>query len=93
VDLPINISGLLVHARPDRAAALREQLLDIPGLEIHAITPEGRFVVTLENVSDREMTDAFARVQTMPDVLSASLIYHHSEDPRDAEPSAQEPRP
>lgn len=93
MDTPINISGLLVHARPGRAEALRTRLLDIPGLEIHAVTPEGRLIVTLENASDGDMADAFARVQAMPDVLSASLIYHHSEDPADPRNPPQEPRP
>jgi nitrate reductase NapD len=78
--IPINISGLLLHARPERAEALCERLLQMPGIEVHAISPEGRLVVTLENAGDGEMTDTFARIQALPDVLSASLIYQHSED-------------
>ena len=89
----INISGLLVHALPDKAEAVRARLLQLPGIEVHAVSPEGRLVVTLENASDREMADTFERVQTLPDVLSASLIYHHSEDTQETSPSAQETQP
>ncbi|MCC7257676.1 MAG: chaperone NapD [Gammaproteobacteria bacterium] len=77
---PINISGLLVHAQPERAEDLCKQLLQIPGIEVHAVSPEGRLVITLENASDQAMADTFARVQALPDVISASLVYHHAED-------------
>lgn len=90
---PINISGLLVHALPGKLDAVRARLLQLPGVEIHAASPEGRLVVTLENASDREMADTFERVQSLPDVLSASLIYHHSEDTEQTSPSAQEIQP
>jgi nitrate reductase NapD len=90
VDTSINISGLLVHARPDKAQAVRARLRGIPGVEVHAVSPEGRLVVTLENASDRDMADTFERVQALPDVLSASLIYHHSEDTEEPSSSAQE---
>lgn len=89
----INISGLLVHARPEKSEAVRERLLQLPGIEVHAVSPDGRLVVTLENTSDREMANTFERVQTLPDVLSASLIYHHSEDTQETSPSAQEIKP
>lgn len=93
VGSPINVSGLLVHALPDKAEAVRARLLQLPGIEVHAVSPEGRLVVTLENASDQDMADIFARVQALPDVLSASLVYHHSEDTEEASPSAQEIQP
>lgn len=90
---PINISGLLVHALPAKVEGVRSRLLQMPGVEVHAVSPEGRLVVTLENASDSEMAATFERVQGLPDVLSASLIYHHSEDTQDTSPSAQETKP
>ncbi|HET9699882.1 MAG TPA: chaperone NapD [Burkholderiales bacterium] len=89
----INISGVLVHARPESAEAVRARLMQLPGVEVHAVSPDGRLVVTVENADDREMADTFERVQALPDVLSASLIYHHSEDTQDTAPSAQEIKP
>jgi nitrate reductase NapD len=79
VGTAINISGLLLHAHPDRAEALCARLQQLPGVEVHAVSPEGRLVVTLENADDRSMADAFARLQALPDVLCASLVYHHSD--------------
>jgi nitrate reductase NapD len=80
VGTAINISGLLLHAHPDRAEALCAQLRQMPGIEVHAVSPEGRLVVTIENANDQDMADTFARLQALPDVLSASLIYHHADD-------------
>ena len=93
MDSQVNISGLLVHTLPDTAQAVRGRLLQIPGIEVHAVSPEGRLVVTLENTSDRDMADTFERVQALPDVLSASLVYHHSEDTQETSPSPQEIQP
>ena len=90
---PINICGLLVHALPAKVDEVRARLLQLPGIEVHAVSPEGRLVVTLENADDREMADTFGRVQALPDVLSASLIYHHSEDTEETSPLAQEIQP
>ena len=56
---PINISGLLVHAHPEKAEAVRARLLQMPGIEVHAVSPEGRLVVTLENASDGDMAATF----------------------------------
>lgn len=89
----INISGVLVHARPESAEAVRARLMQIPGVEVHAVSPDGRLVVTVENADDREMADTFERVQALPDVLSASLIYHHTENMQETSPSEQEIQP
>ncbi|MCW9024803.1 MAG: chaperone NapD [Gammaproteobacteria bacterium] len=76
----MNISGVLVHAHPRQAESVREQLVKIPGVEVHAISPEGRIVVTVETGSTGEMADTVLMCQNTKGVLSASMIYHHDED-------------
>jgi nitrate reductase NapD len=75
----VNITGIVVSAQPGQADALREQLAAMAGVEVHAVTPEGRMVVTVEKATDREMTDVFDALNKLPGVLSAALVYHHDE--------------
>ncbi|HXK29251.1 MAG TPA: chaperone NapD, partial [Candidatus Binatia bacterium] len=44
----MNISSLLIHAQPQRAEHVRAQLEQLPGVEVHAVTEEGRLIVTVE---------------------------------------------
>lgn len=75
----MNITGILVSAHPGQTDALRDQLSALPGVEVHAVTPEGRMVVTVERPTDGEMTGAFDAIHRLPGVLSAALVYHHDE--------------
>jgi periplasmic nitrate reductase NapD len=75
----VNITGILVSAHPGQTDALRERLTAMAGVEVHAVTPEGRMVVTVERPTDGEMTGAFDAINQLPGVLSAALVYHHDE--------------
>jgi periplasmic nitrate reductase NapD len=75
----VNITGILVSAHPGQTDALRDQLSALPGVEVHAVTPEGHMVVTVERPTDGEMTGAFDAIHRLPGVLSAALVYHHDE--------------
>lgn len=84
----MNITGILVAAQPGQAEQLRALLTAMPGVEVHAVTPEGRMVVTVERAADAEMTAAFDDINRLPGVLSAALVYHHDEDLVDGTRSA-----
>lgn len=75
----ISISGVLVHARPERLDAVCARLAAMPGLDIHATTPEGRLVVTLDESHDPMKGESLMRLHEIEGVLSASMIYHHYE--------------
>ena len=75
----MNITGILVSAHPGQTETLREQLTAMTGVEVHAVTPEGHMVVTVERPTDGEMTGAFDAIHRLPGVLSAALVYHHDE--------------
>jgi nitrate reductase NapD len=76
----MNISGVLVHAYPQKAAAVTRRLEAMEGFEVHANTAEGKIVVTIEKTDDNSMADAMLELQVMPDVLNASMVYHQFED-------------
>lgn len=77
---PINVIGVLVYARPGQAEQARASLLKIPGVEIHALTPGGRLVVTVEKDDDLEMAGIFDLFNQVPEIASTVLVYNHFED-------------
>lgn len=78
---PLNICGLLVQCLPDRAAAAEAALTLMPGVEVHARTPEGSMVVTVEDTPEMRAHDRIMAVHHVPGVLSVTLSYHHFETP------------
>ncbi len=75
----MNISGIVVHASPDKIDRVRAQLEKIPGVEVHAASAEGKLVVTIEKPGDREITDIFDEISKTSGVLSTAMVYHHFE--------------
>ncbi|PIQ13980.1 MAG: glutamate synthase [Hydrogenophilales bacterium CG_4_9_14_3_um_filter_59_35] len=82
----MNISGIVVHASPDKVDRVRVQLEKILGVEVHAASAEGKMVVTIEKPSDRETADIFEEIGRIPGILSTAMVYHHFEP--DAEAAA-----
>ena len=75
----MNISGVLVHIRPEQVDAVKSRLGDFTGVEIHATTDDGRLVVTIENDTG-PMVETMNSFHDIEGVLSASLIYHHFDE-------------
>lgn len=80
----MNISGIVVHASPDNIDTIRTQLEQIPGVEVHAASAEGKMVVTIEKPGDRETTDIFEEISRIPGILSTAMVYHHFEPDTEA---------
>ena len=76
----MNICGILVHAKPEKSELVRSHLLELPGVEVHAVNDDGRIVVTIEEDNEMRMGETLNEVQTLKDAVSATLIYHHCED-------------
>ena len=75
----MNITGIVVYAKPERCADVRASLAALDGVEIHAVSPEGRMVVTVERDDDRAATETLDAVAKADGVLSTALVYHHDE--------------
>ncbi len=80
----MNISGIVVHASPDKIDMIRAMLEKIPGVEVHAASAEGKMVVTIEKSDDREATDIFEEISRIPGILSTAMVYHHFEPDTEA---------
>jgi periplasmic nitrate reductase NapD len=75
----MSISGLVLQVRPKDTEGLRRRLEDLDGVEVHAITDEGRMVVTVDQPEDGKATETLQILQTMEGILSTSLVYNHLE--------------
>ncbi len=84
----MNINGLLVHANPKRISDVAERLATLDGVEVHEMTDDGRFVVTVEDVGGNDPGDAVLEIHRMDGVLSAALVFHHKEEDESADTPA-----
>lgn len=75
----MNITGIVVYAKPERCADVRARLDALDGVQVHAVSPEGRMVVTVERDDDRAATETLDAVAKADGVLSTALVYHHDE--------------
>jgi len=60
-------------------------LLPLPGVEIHASTPEGKVVVTLEDDDTNSAADSYVALHGVPGVASVAMVYQYSGDESDTE--------
>lgn len=80
----MNLSGILVMARPEHLPGVVAELGALPGVEVHQQDPAGRLVVVLEADSVRAEADGLRRIQRLPGVLMAEMVVHYFEDDDEA---------
>jgi nitrate reductase NapD len=74
---PINICGVLVHARPQDRAAVKAALEELPGTEVNTMTDEGKLIVIVEDADGQWASEIITRFYEIEGVLSVALVYHH----------------
>jgi periplasmic nitrate reductase NapD len=75
----MNLSSLVVIPHPERVASLVATLDALDGVEVAAVSQEGRIIATIEADSDRETIDTYELISRLDGLLSASMVYHQSE--------------
>jgi nitrate reductase NapD len=86
--MEIGICGVLVHVQPTSVGPVREALEQLPGVEVHAATDDGRMVVTVEDKGDKRVVETITGFHDIKGVLSASVVYEHSENDEPEQESA-----
>ena len=76
----MNISGIVLRARPENAAEIRDSLAALPGVEVHAATGDGRLVLTLEDAGTASAADTFVKLHDIRGVMSVAMIYQYSDE-------------
>lgn len=78
-DDEVHVAGVVVHTRPDAVARVERAVRAVVGAEVHAASPDGKLVVTLEAGDASAVADALVHIQRLEGVLGAALVYQHSE--------------
>ena len=81
----LNISSAIVYAKSDREPVLREQLLQVQGVEVHAATEDGKIIVTIEAENDRGAIDTYEAIGRLDGVLNVAMIFQQTESHPDQE--------
>jgi nitrate reductase NapD len=76
----MNISSIVVQTYPQNANALQSELANLPGVDVHGVSEEGRIIITVEDIPDKAPAETLMNVQNMQGVLSASLIYNYCDE-------------
>jgi nitrate reductase NapD len=77
--ITMNISSAIVYAKPTQEAALQTQLAMLDGVQVHAQTEDGRFIVTLECADDVQAIDLYKTIEHLPGALSVAMIFQQTE--------------
>ncbi|WP_313089136.1 chaperone NapD [Pseudomonas sp.] len=72
----LHIASLLVHCRPELLEAVKQNLVLLPGTELHQESAAGKLVVVLEAEHEKQILGTIDHIQQLPGVLNAALIYH-----------------
>lgn len=75
----LHITSLVVHSTPKRAEGVSALIAALPGARVHAVSPAGKLVVTLEAGTADEILSQVNGIQRTDGVLSAALVYQCSD--------------
>lgn len=70
------IASILVQARPERLDAAARAIEALPGTEIYSRDPRGKLVAVVEASDVGVVGDILNSISSMPDVLTAALVFH-----------------
>lgn len=77
-----HISSAVIGVTPGAMEALCQQIEGLEGVEIHG-RDASRLVVTIEGQSTRALGDQLTRINLMPGVQTANMVYEHAEETED----------
>ena len=75
----MSIVSLVLRIRPETRAAAEAALTAFPGVECHYMSPDGRMIVTVEDVPGVAMPETLIAIHRVPEVLAATLAYESSD--------------
>ncbi len=77
----MNVSGVLVRARPENLPGVLSALGEIPGVEVHGVEEtQGRVIVTVEDGTGWSAEDSLLKVHLLEGISDAALVYQYSDE-------------
>jgi periplasmic nitrate reductase NapD len=86
----LHITSAIVQTRPESVAAVHQQLLTLPGVEVHAVAPAGKIIITMETEDGRRAMDLIDAIRALPGTIDTALVYHGVDD---SAPDTKETQP
>jgi nitrate reductase NapD len=74
------IASILVQIRPEKMDSAAHAIGALPGAEIYSRDPKGKLVVVLEASDVGVIGTMLNTISLMPDVLTAALVFHGTDD-------------
>lgn len=71
-----HVASFIAHAQTDTKDAVAERIGTIEGVEIHAVSDEGKIVFTVEAESQKHIAAKTDDIRFYDGVLTLSPIYH-----------------
>lgn len=75
----MNISSAIIHAHPGDVAVVEAGLAALAGVEVHAISPEGKIIVTIETEDNEGNVATYEQIGRLDGVMSAAMVFHQTE--------------
>jgi len=75
----MNVSGIVVGFAPGQRQRCLETLAALQGVDVYAVEGD-RAVITQESASTAEQEEGLRRIQALPGVANAALVYHWFEE-------------
>ena len=75
-----NVCGVLVMTRAENINAVTRALSELEGVDVHAHSPDGKLIVTVESSDSKDCIRTIETFNTISGVASTSLIYQHAEE-------------
>ncbi len=74
----MNLASLVLRIQPERRAAAEAALTALPGVECHAMSDDGKLIVTVEETPESSVASTLIAVHGVPEVLAVTLAYEHN---------------
>jgi nitrate reductase NapD len=81
----MNISSVIVIPRPERVDAVVMGLKSLDSVNVAAVSPEGKIIVTIETEGDRATIQTYEIISQMDGVMSVSMVFHQQENEPEVE--------
>ena len=75
-----HIASLFVQCQPSKLEAVSSAICELPGAEVPVSEENGKLVVLLELNSEYELLQRTGQIETLPGVISSSLVFHQVDD-------------
>ena len=70
-------------------AVVQAGLAALAGVEVNAVSPEGKLIVTIETDDDGSNVATYEEIGRLQGVMSAAMVYHQTESEPEMEVSVE----